>query len=406
MKIRKILFISEHGDPLAELGGGQAGGQNNYVKHLANYLSDRGLIIDIVTHWSNENAPQIEYFGKRCRVIRIAAGRKGFVPKAEIVNLLDNFYDEMKLLLNLYEYDVIHSHYWMSGLLGLALKEEFDIPLVHTSHSLGIAKEEVTEEREEKRLKAERKILRNANCVIATTPNEKEIIKNFAGKQSVVSVISIGVDKAFEKTTFQKPPLNPLFVYAGRFEENKGILTLLEAFKYFVKEEPEGRLILAGGLKEDIDLETSLPIDTDLRHAVEGIEDRVTFLGSKSQPELASLFSKATAVVVPSYYESFGMVAAEAQACGTPVIASKIGGLQNVVQDGQTGILVPIEDSLTLAKTLKKLAENPYLAEKLGREAEKRACLLFSWSSIAKSVQDLYEVVYDEKNSIFVSDGS
>ncbi len=406
MKKRKILFISDHGDPLAELGGAQAGGQNNYIKHLAKYLSDKGLIIDIVTHWSDENAPQIEKFGKSCRVIRIAAGRKGFVPKVELLNLLDDFYDEMKRSLNLHEYDLIHSHYWMSGLLGLTLKEDFDIPLVHTSHSLGLAKAEATGEREKRRLKAERKILRNADHVLATTPTEEAMIRDFAGKQAVVSVISIGVDEAFSKTPFQKPPSDPLFVYAGRFEETKGILTLLEAFKYFVKEGAEGKLILAGGLKEDFDAETSFSLDATLRHAVEGIEDRVAFLGPKSQSELASLFAEATAVVVPSYYESFGMVAAEAQACGTPVIASKTGGLQDVVKDGQTGILVPVKDASALSKALKQLAENPYLAEKFGRKAKKRAELLFTWPSIAKSVEDLYEGIYDEKNSIFISDGS
>lgn len=406
MNVQKILFISDHGDPLAELGGEQAGGQNNYVKRLAKYLSNRGLKIDVVTHWSDENAPQIEHFGKTCRVIRIAAGRKGFVPKAEIADLLDNFYAEMNTLLNLREYDIIHSHYWMSGLLGLTLKENFGIPLIHTSHSLGIAKAAATGEREERRLKAEKKILRKADCIIATTPTEKEIIKDFAGTEANVSVVPIGVAKAFENTPFQKPPLEPLFVYAGRFEETKGILTLLKAFQDFQKDGMEGKLILAGGAEEDIDSKTSLPVNTHLLKAVEGIENRVTFLGSMSQHELASLFSKATAAIVPSYYESFGMVAAEAQACGTPVIASEIGGLQDVIRNGQTGILVPPRDAHAISEAMKTLAENPQLTEDLGRNAVKRVSLLFTWSSIAKLVQDLYEVIYDEKNSTFIGYGS
>lgn len=406
MNVQKILFISDHGDPLAALGGEQAGGQNNYVKQLADYLCDRGLVIDVVTHWSDETAPQIERFGKSCRVIRLAAGRKGFVPKAEIADCLDAFYSEMKSLLNLKEYDIIHSHYWMSGLLGLTVKAEFGIPLVHTSHSLGIAKSAATGVREEKRLRAERKILRNADCVIATTPTEKRIIKKFAGPKTVISVIPIGIAKIFEEIPFQKPPIQPLFVYAGRFEETKGLSTLLKAFQDFVKQGREGELILAGGDEEDIDTATGLPVTADLSNAVKGIEDRVTFLGPKSQEELAALFSKATAVVVPSYYESFGMVAAEAQGCGTAVIASEIGGLQDVVKDGQTGILVPPEDSKALARAMYTLAEEPHFAETLGGGASKRATLLFAWSSIAKLMQDLYEVIYDEENSSFISDGS
>lgn len=406
MTVRKILFISDHGDPLAELGGEQAGGQNNYVKQLAKHLCKKGLKIDVVTHWSDENAPRIERFGKSCRVIRIAAGRKGFVPKAEMVNFLDDIYKEMKIILNLKEYDIIHSHYWMSGLLGLAVKEEFGIPLIHTSHSLGIVKAAATGVREERRLRAERKVLRKADCVIATTPTEKETIRKFAGPKTDVSVIPIGVAKSFEETPLQKPPVQPRFVYAGRFEETKGLFTLLEAFQDLVKDGQEGELILAGGAEEDIDTATGLPVHADLRDAIDGIEDRVTFLGPKSQKELAALFSGATAVVVPSYYESFGMVAAEAQGCGTPVIASATGGLQDVVQDGQTGILVPPKDSKALKRAMDRLAEEPDYAEMLGRGAMKRAKLLFTWSSIAELMQDLYEVIYDEENSSFISDGS
>lgn len=406
MNVRKILFISDHGDPLAELGGEQAGGQNNYVKQLAKHLCKKGYMIDVVTHWSDENAPRIERFAKSCRVIRIAAGRKGFVPKSEMVNFLDDIYKEMKVILNLKEYDIIHSHYWMSGLLGLALKEEFGIPLIHTSHSLGIVKAAATGVREERRLRAERKVLRKADCVIATTPTEKETIKKFAGPKTEVSVIPIGVAKAFEEAQFQEPPLQPRFVYAGRFEETKGLFTLLEAFQDLVKKGQEGELILAGGDEEDIDAATGLPITADLRDAINGIEDRVTFLGPKSQKELAELFSGATAVVVPSYYESFGMVAAEAQACGTPVIASGTGGLQDVVQDGQTGILVPPKDSKALARAMYKMAEEPNLVETLGQGAVRRASLLFTWSSIAELMQDVYEVIYDEENSSFISDGS
>ncbi|CAM4289145.1 glycosyltransferase [Lacicoccus alkaliphilus] len=406
MTVRKILFISDHGDPLAELGGEQAGGQNNYVKQLMHHLCDRGMLVDVVTHWSDETAPQIERYGKSGRVIRIAAGRKGFVPKEEMVNFLDDIYKEMKIILNLKEYDIIHSHYWMSGLLGLAVKEEFGIPSVHTSHSLGTVKAAATGVREERRLRAEKRILRKADRVIATTPTEKETIIKFAGPKTDVSVIPIGVAKSFEETSLQKPPAKPHFVYAGRFEETKGLFTLLKAFQDFVKEGQEGELVLAGGDEEDIDAATGLPVTAGLRDAINGIEDRVTFVGPKSQEELAALFSEATAVVVPSYYESFGMVAAEAQRCGTPVIASGVGGLQDVVQDGQTGILVPPKDSKALKSAMHTLAGERHFAETLGHEAMKRATLLFTWSTIAELMLDLYEVVDDEENSSFISDGS
>lgn len=406
MNVKKILFISDHGDPLAKLGGEQAGGQNNYVKQLATYLADRGLAIDVVTHWSDENTPQIEAFGKSCRVIRIAAGRKGFVPKAEIADLLDDFYQEMDGLLHLEDYDIIHSHYWMSGLLGLSVKAAYGLPLVHTSHSLGVAKAKATGVKEKKRIGAERKILRKADAVIATTPTEKKIIKKFAGSKPNVAVIPIGVARTFEEVKYRKPPVDARFVYAGRFTETKGLFTLLEAFRQFLKQDLSAELILAGGDEHAINLNTGHPVLPVLCEAVEGIEDSVTFIGPTAQEELAVLFSKATAVIVPSYYESFGMVAAEAQGCGTPVIASEVGGLQDVVKDEKTGLLVPPEDPKALSEAMTRLAEERRFTEKLGRVAMKREARLYTWPLIARTVQDLYEVIADGENPPSVSDGS
>ena len=123
MMKKKVLFISDHGDPLARLGGKQSGGQNNYVKQLALALDELGLSVDVVTHWSNPNTPQIEAFGENCRVIRIAAGHKGYMNKSEMINILPAFYREMQDLIPINTYDIVHSHYWISGLLGLVIKK-------------------------------------------------------------------------------------------------------------------------------------------------------------------------------------------------------------------------------------------------------------------------------------------
>ena len=121
MMKKKVLFISDHGDPLARLGGKQSGGQNNYVKQLALALDELGLNVDVVTHWCNPNTPQIEAFGENCRVIRIAAGHKGYMNKSEMINILPAFYREMQDLIPINTYDIVHSHYWISGLIGLGL---------------------------------------------------------------------------------------------------------------------------------------------------------------------------------------------------------------------------------------------------------------------------------------------
>jgi D-inositol-3-phosphate glycosyltransferase len=393
MMKKKVLFISDHGDPLARLGGKQSGGQNNYVKQLALALDELGLNVDVVTHWCNPNTPQIEAFGENCRVIRIAAGHKGYMNKSEMVNILPAFYREMQDLIPINTYDIVHSHYWISGLLGLVIKNNYEIPLVHTSHSLAIAKYRGTGKKETTRLHAEKNILRKADIVIATTINEKDLIESFAGPEANVIVSSIGVNQdIFYPYEGKNRPSVPVFSFAGRLEETKGIVTLLNAFnKLNTQINEDIKLIVAGGDEDEVDLTTFEPKKKELKEAVRGIEDKVMFVGSKTQEELADIFNRSTAVVVPSYYESFGMVAAEAQACGTPVIASVVGGLQNVVSDGYTGIHVEPKNPDHLLKAMSILSKDIYLAKELGKQAADYSHKAFNWEKIAKQMNMTYE---------------
>lgn len=408
--IKKVLFVSDHGDPLAKLGGKQAGGQNNYVKQLALALEDKGLQVDVVTHWCEESAPRIEEFGKACRVIRIEAGYKGFVSKNEMYSMLSDFYNEMKDTLPLETYDIVHTHYWLSGLIGVKLKEEFKLPFIHTSHSLGWAKEEATGIEDETRTQAETVILQKADQVLATTNSEKHLIKKQVDSPSPINVIPIGVDEAFKvrgsRTHIRKKLgySSPLFVFAGRLEETKGIFTLFSAFKLLAEKTAETsrpRLVIAGGEPDAIDPATNLPKNYKIRKALRGIEEYVEFLGPKSQEELALLFNSATATIVPSFYESFGMVAAEAQACGSPVIASNVGGLKNVVQDGVTGLLVETRNAVDLAIAMEVISVNSLLAQRLSRQAVEVAKKDFNWTSISERVLKMYEVVHNERRNPF-----
>ena len=409
---KKALFISDHGDPLAKLGGKQAGGQNNYVKQLALALEDKGWQIDVATHWCDSSAPKIETFGNACRVIRLEAGHRGFVSKDEMYSMLPAFYEELKSTVNLESYDIVHTHYWLSGLIGKKLKKDFGLPYVHTAHSLGWAKEKATGVHDQRRINAEKVILKNADQILATTNNEKQLIKTFVESPSPIKVIPIGVDQAFKvrgnRTHLRRKfgYSNPLFVFAGRLEETKGIYTLLKAFQLLANKTGSTNtphLVIAGGDVEAIDLETKLPKDEKLREAVKGIEDRVEFLGPQSQNELALLFNSATATIVPSFYESFGMVAAEAQACGSPVIASDVGGLKNVVQDGITGLLVETKNEIDLAIAMEVLSVNTLLTERLSRQAVQIARKDFDWDSISKRINSLYEVIIGARSNAFVS---
>lgn len=405
---KKVLFVSDHGDPLAKLGGKQSGGQNNYVKQLALALEERGWQVDVVTHWCDASAPQIESFGERCRVIRIEAGFKGFVSKNEMYTMLPEFYEEMKQLLPLSTYDIVHTHYWLSGLIGKKLKEEFELPYIHTSHSLGWAKEEATGTHDARREKAEETVLSHSDHILATTNTEKQVIKENVPGSSPISVIPIGVDEAFrvrgsrhhirKKFGYE----DPLFVFAGRLEATKGIFTLLKAFKLLTEKSGNRYtpvLVIAGGEPDAIDRESGLPKDPELRKAVQGIEQYVRFVGPQNQEQLALLFNSATATIVPSFYESFGMVAAEAQACGSPVIASKVGGLKNVVEDGVSGLLIESQNEIDLAIAMEVLSVNALLVERLSRQAVRIARKDFNWHSISKRINTLYEVIIRERSN-------
>lgn len=403
---KKIVFISDHGDPLAPLGGEQAGGQNNYVKQLALSLDKRGHMVDVITHWADANTSRIEKFGSRCRVIRVSAGVKGYVPKSELYDMLFDFYDEMRNLINLSTYDVLHTHYWLSGLLGAKVAEDYGKPWIHTSHSLGVAKEQATGITESKRIAAEKLILQVADTVVATTASERKLINSFVENPSPIKVIPIGVDHRF-KPFNPKEKVQPYFVFAGRLEATKGIYTLLNAFRLLLERHelpPSAKLVIAGGDPDKIDMERKLPTCPKLKKAIAGLEQHIDFLGARSQRQLAELFNEALAVVVPSTYESFGMVAAEAQACGSPVIASKVGGLQDVVRNSETGVHVEKENKEHLAFAMKLIAANREFARSLGRRAAAHAQREFNWDTVAKKMDGLYEVVLFEKQKVLASD--
>jgi glycosyltransferase involved in cell wall biosynthesis len=389
----KILFISVHGDPLAKLGSSQAGGQNNYVKQLTSALSENGHQIDVATHWSNKRSKEFSYYGQNIRVIRIAAGKKGFVKKDLMRDLLGDFFHELEQKTDLASYDLIHSNYWLSGQVGLMIREKYSKPLVHTSHSLGYVKAGVTGIKDERRQKAEKQILETADRIIATTLDEKNKILKITSGNCDVSIVSIGVSQDFFNIVDRINPQPAKFMFTGRLNKAKGIFVLLEAFAEFLSAgHKDTSLVIAGGGAEDFDERgCCVPRSSEIRDALSEIRDNVIFIGSKSQPELAKLYSECTALIVPSHYESFGMVASEAQAAGLPVIASRVGGLKNVVLDGQTGLLFKNKKASDLVYCMKRLAEDRELNDRLGKNAARYAAETFNWHQISLMMGNVYD---------------
>lgn len=393
--LRKILFISDHGDPLIPLGSKQAGGQNNYVKHLALQLDGLGYSVDIVTHWSDEQKPAVEQLGEHSKVYRFAGGHKGFVDKRKMFTLLPRLYEEMTETLDISSYDVIHTHYWLSGVLAYNLQKEYSFFWCHTNHSLAIAKEQGTGFIENKRKHFEKLIMEQADVVIATTPNEKQQIEVFTKKKSTVSVVPVGVSPVYLASTEEEEQFAfPYYFYAGRLETSKGIFDLLKGFRHMLETEevPQNvKLLIAGGCGDTVDVKNYRPKSEPLKEAIKGMEDRVLFLGPKNEKQLKNLYGGALATIMPSHYESFGMVAAEAQACGCPVIATHVGGLKNVVKSGVTGLHIPKANVQKISDSMAYFLKSSPKLLKMRRDAKQYALKEFNWSLISRKVKELYE---------------
>ena len=389
----KILFISVHGDPLAKLGSAQAGGQNNYVRQITLALEKRGHQIDVASHQSNKRSWPQQIYGQQIRAIRLSAGHPGFVRKGKLYEYLPDFFTELSQRVNLASYDVIHSNYWLSGLVGLMIREQFAKPLIHTSHSLGHVKARMTGVVESVRLLSEKRILQEADWVIATTNDEKNKIMRLTGQQSNVAIISIGVSQIFFAGGPRVLPEQTRFIFTGRLNQAKGIVVLLKAFRQYLDCcDAQARLVIAGGGKEDFSQDRSFePRSALIRSLLTDIREQIDFLGPTTQEELSVLYRTGTALIVPSHYESFGMVASEAQAAGLPVIASRVGGLKDVVRDGESGLLFRNKSADDLLDCMKRISIDRTYNQWLGEQAVRHAQAHFDWDQIAADLEAIYE---------------
>jgi len=305
-------------------------------------------------------------------------------------------------------YDVIHSHYWLSGLAALDLRHAWGVPIVQMFHTLGHMKNSVASSPQEyeadQRIEGEAEVMTFADRLVAATPLERaQMVWLYGADAAKISVVPCGVDVNFfrpvppdeAKQMLGLPPSRRVVLFVGRIEPLKGIETLLRAMALVAPEVPcwledMSVIIIGGAPGAGIDQVNAELARLQRLRAELGVEDLVTFQGAKDQDTLVYYYSAAEMVVVPSHYESFGMVALEAMACGTPVVASKVGGLAFSVQDGQTGFLVPNDDPQALASRIRLLLADPTLRQRLGRQAAAWASR-YSWHSVANQILDVYE---------------
>lgn len=409
----RVAMISYHTCPLATLGGKDTGGMNVYVRELTRALGRRGIGVDVFTRSQDEHVPHVIHdLGHGNRVIHVPAGPEDPQPR----ELLHDFLPEFVVGIEKFaredgsRYDLIHSHYWLSALAGRPLRESWQVPLVHMFHTLGIMKTRIGGEGENPgRVEAERQILGWADRVVAATPAERAQLEwLYNADLRRVVVIPPGVDTerfhpmpmADAKRRVDIEINGQMVLFVGRIERLKGIETLLRAAALLRAQKKIagecGCVVVIGGEAEAPEEEMGRL--QDLREQL-GVPDLVAFVGKRSQDTLPYYYAAAHVVVCPSYYESFGMVALEAMACGTPVVASGVGGLLYLVRDGVTGFHVPDHDPQALAAKLAVILENEELRRELGRQGAS-AARSYDWRLIADQVMTVYESVLAGKEPL------
>ena len=402
----RVAMLSYHTCPLAALGGKDTGGMNVYVRELTRSLGTAGIRVDVFTRSQDEHVPHVIHdLGNGNRVIHIPAGPETPLPRDQWSLYVPMFTREIQKFAaaeNI-SYDLVHSHYWLSGLAGMELQRGWDVPLLHMFHTLGEMKTRLGGTVEDPlRRQAELSILSGASRIIAATPAERMQLQwLYQADLRKVVVIPPGVDlelfhphpAAEVRTQIGLPKDAQMVLYVGRIERLKGLETLLRAAALLQERgflSPTCPCVMVIGGDPDNPQEEMRHLQ-ELRDSL-SIGNVVTFLGKRPQTELPLYYSAAQAVVMPSQYESFGMVALEAMACGTPVVASGVGGLLYLVRDGRTGFHIPDSDPSALAGKLQMLLSDERLRQELGRHAANVAHA-YSWERITDQMLTLYESV-------------
>jgi D-inositol-3-phosphate glycosyltransferase len=392
---------------------------NVYVRDLAKEFASRGHWVEVFTRSQDACAPRLSHeLGSNCRVVHIPAGPETPISTEAVYDYLDEFVDGVLRYAEEHDrqYDIIHSHYWLSGLVALRLRTAWGAPVVQMFHTLGLMKNEVFEYTGElageTRIEAEREIMRLADIITAASPLEKtQMVWRYGARPNHIVVTPLAVNhkrfrpipQAEAKQYLDIPADKHIVLFVGRIEPLKGIDTLLHAMKRVFEQWPgccdKLCLVVIGGdanvPREQMpdEMKYLQDVTSDL-----GLDALVMFLGKRSQEVLPYYYSAADVVVMPSHYESFGLVALEAMSCGTPVIASRVGGLSFTVVEGVTGYRVPDGDDATMADRILHVLQEDELRERLGSQAAQMAAC-YRWPDVAAQLEEVFASLLPEQES-------
>jgi D-inositol-3-phosphate glycosyltransferase len=405
----RVAVLSFHTSPQDQPGTGDSGGMNVYVREVAERLAEQGVDVDVFTRCAGRGVPTVEQIGPGNRLIQVQAGPCAPVEKEDLPHLVPGFLSGVleRQQADGARYDLVHGHYWLSGWIGDRVKEIWGVPLVASFHTLGrvknrsLARDEGPEPAA--RLEGERRVVAGADRILAPTPAEAaHLVGLYGADPDRIRVVPGGVDhdvffpRAREEARRRLHLTGVrLAVFVGRLQPHKGPDVAIRALAEAIARDPAATsdLVLAvvGGPSGRSSAGDEVARLMDLAGAL-GVGERVMFFPPQPQHRLADFYAAAEAVLVPSRSESFGLVALEAQACGTPVIAADTGGLRFVVRDGVTGFLVPGHDPGDYADRLLSVLRDRVGARRMSDAAVVHA-LRFSWDTTAAEIVDVYREV-------------
>jgi D-inositol-3-phosphate glycosyltransferase len=405
--VKRVAMLSVHTSPLDQPGTGDAGGMNVYVTELAKRLADHDVAVEVFTRATSSDLPDLVEVAPGVSVRHVAAGPYEGLAKEDLPGQLCTFARDLLRVEAQHDlgwYDVVHSHYWLSGQVGALAADRWGVPLVHSMHTMAKVKNTAlaTGDKPEPwgRVLGEEQVVESADHLIANTDAEAaQLMSLYDADPARVSVVHPGVDlnvfrpgdPAEARRRLGLPADAVVLLFAGRIQPLKAPDVLLRAVAVLLERDPALRErlvvpVVGGPSGSGLEEPTSL---VDLARAL-GVADVTRFVPPVSQQELARWYTAATLVCVPSYNESFGLVAVEAQACGTPVVAAAVGGLGTAVDDGTTGVLVAGHEPDDYARAIAQVVGDRAARGRMSAAAVRHA-RRFGWQRTAEETLRVYE---------------
>jgi D-inositol-3-phosphate glycosyltransferase len=400
--IGRVAYLTVHTSPLEQPGSGNAGGMNVYLHELAAHMARRGVAVDVYTRRTSPDQAEVVEVERGYRVVHVDAGPPTPLPVLDLPEYVGEFAEGVikRSYTDAVDYELVHSHYWLSGWAGVLVKEALDIPLANSFHTLGRVKDLTRPPQEAPsgllRIAAERDVIARSDCVVASTPAEAEdLLEHYAARPEALCVSPPGIDHEVfspgsraEARAKLRITADPVLLFAGRIQPLKALDVAVEATAALLDRFPGLKLVAVGGASGPGGAAEVIRI----RELIErlGLEGTVELRQPVPHRQLVHWYRAADVLVVPSRSESFGLVAAEAQAAGTPVVASRVGGLAYAVDDGASGILVDGWDPADYAAAVASIIDDSQRARSLVAGAIEFGAK-YSWPAAVDRFLELYD---------------